>query len=457
MSRSFDKILVRRIREVFDNYREPVDPAAWKDMERRLNHRSRLRVVYMGRVAGVAALLLVLMLIFRPFESRREAAPSMEQVVESDTETPAGSQAPQESVAANERQEKSDEQGDDPERILASEKKDVGGVQEKTEHKSGDSDRIDKADAVDLLIAERQDDQSQNIEDRQASGEIRKRSVLISRITPASESNVALDQAKGSNAPETLLAQFDQPGDPSVWENLPDQPVSREKNKPMELEVEFSTLYNYSSSMIASEVNFAGGVISEFQVLPNLTLSTGLVVSRQYFTTGKQSRGLTSYLSANSSYSRTDELAQFDENLADGVYPHFRDVSNKVKLIGLDVPVNIEYRINKVSLSAGISSFTYLQEKYRHDFTSNYVVYEYDTENNIVGTNKVAQNESVSETYNPLGKMDLASVLNVAVGYHFDVGQTRLVVEPFMKHPLGDLASRDIRFGARGIRLRVGF
>ncbi|MBS3807546.1 MAG: hypothetical protein KGY60_08595, partial [Bacteroidales bacterium] len=194
-----------------------------------------------------------------------------------------------------------------------------------------------------------------------------------------------------------------------------------------------------------------------FQVLPDLTLSTGLVVSRQYFTTRKQSRGLTSYLSANSSYSRTDELAQFDGSLMDGVYPQFQDVSNKVKLIGLDVPVNIEYRINKVSLSAGISSFTYLQEKYRHDFTSNYVVYEYDTENNIVGTNKVAQNESVSETYNPLGKMDLASVLNLAVGYHFDVGQTRLVVEPFMKHPLGDLASRDIRFGARGIRIRVGF
>jgi hypothetical protein len=182
-----------------------------------------------------------------------------------------------------------------------------------------------------------------------------------------------------------------------------------------------------------------------------------LVVSRQYFTTRKRGGELTSYLIANSSYSRTDEQNQLDGNLADGVYQHFRDVSNKVKLVGLDVPVNIEYRIDNVSLSAGISSFTYLQEKYRHDFTSNYLVYEYDQQNNIVGSDNVVRNETVSETYNPLGKMDLASVLNVAVGYHFEAGATRLVIEPFMKHPLGDLASRDLRFGARGVRLRIGF
>ena len=50
MNRSFDKILTRRIREVFDNNREPVDPDAWADMEKRLNARRNMRVVYTLRV-----------------------------------------------------------------------------------------------------------------------------------------------------------------------------------------------------------------------------------------------------------------------------------------------------------------------------------------------------------------------------------------------------------------------
>ena len=62
MSKSFDKILSRRIREVFDNNREPVDPDAWADMEKRLNARRNMRVVYIRRIAGAAAILLLLFL-----------------------------------------------------------------------------------------------------------------------------------------------------------------------------------------------------------------------------------------------------------------------------------------------------------------------------------------------------------------------------------------------------------
>jgi len=457
MSKSFDKILVRRIREVFDNYREPADPDAWKDMERRLNQGSRLRVVYMRRIAGVAALLLLLMLIFRPFESRRDAVPSMEQVVESEPGSTAGSQASQEPAGVDDPGKQTGEQGSGSERMAATKQRDAEGGRDETLHSPDDLVRKGQEDAGTLRVAEKQQDQPRDGHQRQRLPEIRKRPVLMTGISPPPETPGDQAELNETGATKTLLAQTDGRGEASVWENLPSPADSRENKKPVDLEVEFSTLYNYSSSMIASEVNFAGGIISEFQVLPNLKLSTGLVVSRQHFTTSHQSRRLNSYLVANSSYKRTDNVAHFDGSLLDGTYPHFRDVSNTVKLIGLDVPVNIEYRMDNLSLSAGISSFTYLQEIYRHDFTSNYVVYEYDEANNIIGTNKVAQDETVQESYNPLGKMDLASVLNLAVGYHFEVGQTRLVVEPFMKHPLGDLASRDLRFGARGLRVRVGF
>ena len=424
MSKSFDKILVRRIREVFDNHREPVDPDAWKDMERRLNRQSSLRVVYLKRIAGVAALLLLLLLIFRPFESHRDITSSLDRVVQTESK-PESEPGPSSSGQSSES--------------------------------AGSAEAARDRDA--MAEADPEARQAQDIEQTRHDPQVRTNSEQMKKIELLSagiQGPRETEQAGSRDAPPAdislLGSQVDRTEDDDVWADLPVQPaVAKEKNK-MALGVEFSTLYNYSSSMIASEVNFAGGVISEFQVIPGLKVSTGLVISRQYFTTRKQSRGLTTYLSENTKIGPATELTRID-----GVSASYHDLSNKVKLIGLDVPLNIEYRIENVSFSAGISSFTYLQEKYRHDFTGDYTVYEYDGANNLVGSDNITRSGSVKETYNPLGKLDLANVLNLAVGYHFDVGRTQLVVEPFMKHPLGDLASRDIRFGARGLRIRVGF
>ncbi|MBS3808368.1 MAG: hypothetical protein KGY60_12760, partial [Bacteroidales bacterium] len=305
MSKSFDKILVRRIREVFDNHQEPVDPGAWKDMERRLNRRNNMRVVYMRRVAGVAALLLVLMLIFRPFESRRDAAPSMERVVESEPATSAESQGSQGPAVADGSGEQTGNEGSGSEKMAATKEAGAEGGRDEPVRSPDALVREGEGDAGKVLIAEKQQDQPEDGEEMESLPDIRKRAVLVSGISPPADTHPAPGELNETEAAKARLAQTDQTGNVSVWENLPAPAESREDKKPFDLEVEFSTLYNYSSSMIASEVNFAGGVISEFQVLPDLTLSTGLVVSRQYFTTRKQSRGLTSYLSANSSYSRT--------------------------------------------------------------------------------------------------------------------------------------------------------
>jgi len=83
MNKSFDKILSRRIREVFDNHQEPVDPVAWRDMESRLNARRNMRVVYVRRIAGVAAVLLLLFLIIRPFEPIEQSIEQPSDVISS--------------------------------------------------------------------------------------------------------------------------------------------------------------------------------------------------------------------------------------------------------------------------------------------------------------------------------------------------------------------------------------
>ena len=517
MSRSFDRILVRRIREVFDNHREPVDPGAWKDMERRLNQRRRLRVVHIGRVAGAAALVVALLLVFNPFGLQRQGASSTDQVARSQGEASATGEAASSGTSAASETSPATETSPAEGTSMADKafigdsasggpsspgKLASGGESSSGQSSPGDStsvspsspEKLASGGESEMIAAAREADTAEGEAERARSttasttaegrhpmegdqqamsaeagktgrrnseattvsspvlARLEKKSRLHPGIPMSSPGTPALVRASGAGSPGNNRVQTENLGNASLWEKLPDRSTASKDRKSVELNVAFSTLYNYSSSMVSSEANFAGGIVSEFRVLPDLTVSTGVMVSRQYFTTRKQSRELASYLSANTRVDKVGELASFG-----GFYPYFRDISNKVKLIGVDVPLNIEYRFDRLSVSAGVSSFTYLQEKYRHDYTSHYVVYEYDGEDNIVGSDKMARSETLRESYDPLGKVDLASVLNVAVGYRFDVGTARLVIEPYMKHPLGDLASRDLRFGSRGLRVRLGF
>ena len=180
------------------------------------------------------------------------------------------------------------------------------------------------------------------------------------------------------------------------------------------------------------------------------------MLSRQYFTTQKTNDAFYSYLAKNNQLSAAPSF-DYAHSRYDYVNTSISDVYNKVRLVGIDIPVNLEYQYRQFSLTAGVSSLTYIQEDYRHGYTSSYLAHAYDESNNLVETTLVKENELLKESFNPLSKFDFANMLNLSVGYQLSMGQSQLVIEPFMKHPLGDLASRDIRFGARGLRLRMRF
>jgi len=271
-----------------------------------------------------------------------------------------------------------------------------------------------------------------------------------------SGSRPAQDESIPANIDRSFEKAFREETKPDFWADLSSADAPAQKEDPVNFGVEVSTLYNYSASMLESEVNFAGGFISEIELLPRLSLNTGVVLSRQHFTTQKTSRTFYKYLAKNNSL---DAVPSFDGSYSryDLANTSISDVYNQVRLVGVDVPVNLEYQYNRLSVSAGISSLTYIQEEYRHGYTSRYLANAYDESNNLVDSKEVSEAALLEESFNPFSKLDLANILNVSVGYHIPLGHSTLVVEPFMKHPLGDLASRDIRFGARGVRVRMKF
>ena len=448
MSRSFDKILSRRIREVFDNHREPVDPEAWRDMESRLNARRNMRVVYVGRIAGVAAVLLLLFLLVQPFKQSEQSIEQPSPVVSSrqaeSPVQPAGDEAG--------RQEKAAVREKMAEKVTQKETSAREETSAVLSELSGEPTQRIQPEKVSSIA-------SDDVEDRISGNRLAGLDKLEARYA-----GIEILNDKSTQVAEAMAEPFDpfretiaqRNESPDFWADLPPGEAPAEKEEQVNFGVEVSTLYNYSSSMLESEVNFAGGFISEIELLPRLSLNTGVVLSRQHFTTSKTDREFYRYLSKNNSLSA---VPSFDGSYSryDLVNTSISDVYNRVRLVGVDIPVNLEYRYNRLSVSAGVSSLTYIQEEYRHGFTSSYLANAYDEANNVVDSREVSETELLKETFSPFSKLDLANILNVSVGYHIPLGHSSLVVEPFMKHPLGDLANRDIRFGSRGIRVKVRF
>jgi len=448
MNKSFDKILSRRIREVFDNHQEPVDPDAWRDMESRLNARRNMRVVYVSRIAGIAAVLLLLFLLVQPFKQSEQSIEQPSRVMSSRQEEPTvqpfDDEARRQEMAAT--QEKMAEKGAREETFPREETSAV--LSELSEEPT---QRIQPGQMPSTGV----DDAEERVSGIRLAALDKLKARYRGVVPPVSQSAQV-----AASGPERFGGSFEKTAreatNPDFWSELASSEASAGEEEQVHFGVELSTLYNYSSSMLESEVNFAGGFISEIELAPRLSLNTGVVLSRQHFTTRKTDRQFYRYLSKNNSLSAVPSF--------DGSYSRYEllntsisDVYNQVRLVGVDIPVNVEYQYNRLSVSAGISSLTYIQEEYRHGFTSQYLANAYDEANNVVDTREVSETELLKETFSPFSKVDLANILNVSVGYHIPLGHSSLVVEPFMKHPLGDLANRDIRFGSRGIRVRMRF
>ena len=63
---------------------------------------------------------------------------------------------------------------------------------------------------------------------------------------------------------------------------------------------------------------------------------------------------------------------------------------------------------------------------------------------------------SYSETlsYSSLNKFDFCELLNLSFGYKYSLKKGEIVIEPYIKHPIGFLTNQDLKIGSGGISFR---
>ena len=191
-----------------------------------------------------------------------------------------------------------------------------------------------------------------------------------------------------------------------------------------------------NSTQTANALYFSGGISTSFVFYKNFELSTGLQVEHQSVVNGPHANNVGLLV---------------DETRAD--------------LINLDLPINITWKFFSNSsksyyISGGLSSLAYLSENYENTtYTQEireFVIMEGGQETvsyDLVNVESTTQN-SVSS----FQSFDVAGRINIILGLEQHLsGKISLHIEPYLKIPISEMTTENLKFTTSGITCKISF
>ena len=227
------------------------------------------------------------------------------------------------------------------------------------------------------------------------------------------------------------------PDIPSLADHLYIHPgSSKEKNK-IKFGFVFSPQVHQTKNDYEAEVNFAGGISSEFPLFSQVKLDVGILLSQQ-----------------NIGFENDIRPTLEARNVLGG--DQFK--KTEARLLALDIPINLKYDLIEASESnvfiiVGISSLAYFKEQYSNIYYAENTLDVYGENQRIITVFR--EEDSSVDAFH---RFDLAKILNVSLGmgYRFR-NNMEMQIEPFVKYPLGPVTSENIKIGSGGIQFRIYF
>ena len=218
-----------------------------------------------------------------------------------------------------------------------------------------------------------------------------------------------------------------------------------EKKKAFEFGVELASVSNYGAETKGSSLNVGGGFSAAYRVSKNISLATGMVISKQNLAYNAspnvyQSLKTNDYLADNS-------LSMVDANT----------VESNLSFVSIDVPMNLKFRHKKFVVSAGVSSLLFLSEKYSYNYDAMVNTVRYNTASASYESINSVKNITQGQTNESFNHFDFAGLFNFSVAYDLPLAKGSLAFEPYVKLPLTGISSQDIKIGSGGIALRYNF
>jgi hypothetical protein len=267
------------------------------------------------------------------------------------------------------------------------------------------------------------------------------------------------DRADSQNLPDTLKAGISQSpnstdtgksgyetgrSDSSGYKapyTQPDPLISIEKdiaNRPSDQKFRFGVNISpgVTSTSTASSFNYSGGINADYTFLTAFRLSTGLQIEH---------------------LSVVNNVPSEDPALPGG--------ETKAELVDLDIPLNITWKFlvrksTSYYVSSGISSVVYLSEKYANTSYSQQMVEVVEVKDWKPNITYQMQNVKTTEqtSEEPLSTFDFASRVNIIFGFEQHLSSKLFLnVEPYLKIPISELATQNIKYTTGGITCKISF
>lgn len=455
-----DKELSKRIQSVFEAYDEPYDPGNWRRLVRKKRKRIWLGYVYRGSIAAslAAVLLAAGWLLFRDAEPPRLAGTA------DGEESPSVQEEQREARDPGAAEENAPVlPGGTPEQPLAREERVLPSAVTEREQvhpePPAESKDIALPVAPEPVVYEGLTPAAVAAVSPQVQlPAVQKRPEVMLRL-PAAGQDVPASRKPGDrpDEPSRLSGRQDRQQGNRTGDIVVVGEESKEKEKSGTSRLSFgfmtTSLLNYAKGNQANQVQFGAGLTSGLRLGQHFSIHSGIILAQNSLSLNQSSPVVQSGRTAQSQQDAYFNSTSNPEAKQANIF--VEDVNQEnldIDLLLVDIPLNVTYQVNvkkmPLLITGGISSFAYIDQK----FTSYNSIELYNKANKVPAPQPKVNEEGT------LSHFDLFRQLNFAVGTRVPLGtRTSLVIEPYVKVPLGELTSERVRYGSAGMSLRLNF
>ncbi len=220
-------------------------------------------------------------------------------------------------------------------------------------------------------------------------------------------------------------------------------PASEKDSKNFVFSAAYASVMNVNDSQ--TDLGMGGGLYTDWNFAKNLSLTSGLFIGQNQLRY-KNNQG--NQLEEN--VSRSNNTLMSADNLS----------YMQLDLINLEIPLNFRYTLTENwSVSAGISSITYLREEYDYVYEQQIQVFdESSATSSETVTRSVTLRSSQTQSEPSFDKLDWAAFYTLSFGYQRKVFKNHnATLEPFIKIPAGKVTSQGVSYTSGGIQLKISF
>lgn len=203
-------------------------------------------------------------------------------------------------------------------------------------------------------------------------------------------------------------------------------------------------------------LNLGAGIMSEFSFSRRIKLDVGLAYARQQIE--PTSGGTFNYSSADVSNSN-NALSLTEDARSATLSGNFINASNELSFGQLEIPINLKFKVleNKSSdlyVVSGFSNMLYLNQQNVTTFNAVNLA-----QSNFLGSNQAVQTFTQTQTPDSeSGNIDSGQMLNLGLGFEQSLKNgTFISIEPFYKMSLGTQTFSNQQFSIGGVNLRMNF